>query len=476
MLTTTKSRVVTGVIALFVLLAAAAVAVYVYFGSHALPGTTVSGHPVGGQTREQVATTIDQLKANQVVTVDGGDTQVQVDMAQAGVGVDTAATVNAVFQANKDMVSRMTGLFGGHDVQPVTAVDQEKLDAYVSSLEHGDQTAAVDAAVNFDAAAGKFVVSPAAEGLVVDTAVLEEGIVAAAENFDDASIFMETEVAVPHYTNEAAQVAADQANQRLSLNIKASDGADTVWFASPETLASWTKLVANDGTFKVEADREAIRAWVSEFAEESKLEPKPGVQNVNSAGTVVATPVAGNPGKAVSNIDSVVDQIATALNSGTEYLGEFEYQVTDQSFEQRLIADGAENLAYMAAPGEKWIDVNHSTYQVTAYEGATAVMQIPMVPGATQYPTPLGTWAIYAKIPLQTMRGDLINGEKYETPDVPWILYYDGGYALHGAYWRSSFGFHAGEFGSRGCTNMPVDQAKILYDWADVGNVVVAHK
>ena len=72
------------------------------------------------------------------------------------------------------------------------------------------------------------------------------------------------------------------------------------------------------------------------------------------------------------------------------------------------------------------------------------------------------------------MRGNNADGTKYETPDVPWILYFHGGYATHGAYWRSSFGYDAGAGGSHGCVNMPVDSAKNLYDWANVGTKVIS--
>ena len=58
--------------------------------------------------------------------------------------------------------------------------------------------------------------------------------------------------------------------------------------------------------------------------------------------------------------------------------------------------------------------------------------------------------------------------------DVPWVTYFTGSYALHGAPWRNSFGW-SGEGGSHGCVNMPVSEAKWVYDWAPVGTTVVSH-
>ena len=95
-----------------------------------------------------------------------------------------------------------------------------------------------------------------------------------------------------------------------------------------------------------------------------------------------------------------------------------------------------------------------------------------MVPGAPETPTIVGTFHVYLKYDVQTMRGENADGTKYETEGVPWVTYFSGGYAMHGAPWRSSFGW-SGYGGSHGCVNMPVDAAKFIYDWTDMGDTVV---
>ena len=35
---------------------------------------------------------------------------------------------------------------------------------------------------------------------------------------------------------------------------------------------------------------------------------------------------------------------------------------------------------------------------------------------------------------------DLTKAPNYYTPDVPWVMYYNGDEALHGAYWHDNFG------------------------------------
>ncbi|MFA5877656.1 MAG: L,D-transpeptidase, partial [Candidatus Paceibacterota bacterium] len=57
-----------------------------------------------------------------------------------------------------------------------------------------------------------------------------------------------------------------------------------------------------------------------------------------------------------------------------------------------------------------------------------------------------------------------------DLPGVPWNLYFtlQGG-AIHGTYWHTKFG----EPWSHGCVNLPPAHAKKLYQWADVGTIVI---
>ena len=48
------------------------------------------------------------------------------------------------------------------------------------------------------------------------------------------------------------------------------------------------------------------------------------------------------------------------------------------------------------------------------------------------------------------MDGDVASDGPYSIEDVPWIMYFNGGFALHGAFWHSSFGHER----SHGCVNL----------------------
>ena len=61
------------------------------------------------------------------------------------------------------------------------------------------------------------------------------------------------------------------------------------------------------------------------------------------------------------------------------------------------------------------------------------------------------------------MDGDVASDGPYSIEDVPWIMYYSGSYALHGAFWHNNFG----RTRSHGCTNLAPQDAKALFGWTE---------
>jgi len=123
----------------------------------------------------------------------------------------------------------------------------------------------------------------------------------------------------------------------------------------------------------------------------------------------------------------------------------------------------------VTAPGGetgRWIDVNLSTQQLTAYEGSTPVRTTLVSTGLPATPTPTGQYRIYARYLAADM-----SGPGYYLPDVPYVMYFYSGYSLHGTYWHSNFGHPM----SHGCVNLPTQEAEWLYSWASVGTLVNIH-
>lgn len=130
-----------------------------------------------------------------------------------------------------------------------------------------------------------------------------------------------------------------------------------------------------------------------------------------------------------------------------------------------------EAVPLAAAAGERWIDINLSTYVLTAYVGTEPMLSTYIVTGSSNSPTVTGEFYTNWKLESQTMEGTGWDGTPYRQEDVPWVMYFYADFAIHGAYWRDSFGYAA----SQGCVNVPVGVAAELYNWAPTGTRVVVH-
>ncbi|WP_099331740.1 L,D-transpeptidase family protein [Actinomyces minihominis] len=470
-----KPKVITAsVLGLLAIAVAIFAGVSTFYGSHGLPETRVAGESISGLTRDQVAENLRQV-SDQLIVVEGDVEPVEVTLAEAGVTVDVDKTVAQAFSANSGFFTRMTALFESRDITPVVTVDEAKVAEFAGTIEGDGLTDATNGAVQFDTENLVFVAQDAKPGYTIDTQALAQSLGEAGTvlNFEPVTVVLEE--VVPDFDSEAARASADRANQWLNIEVSLLDRLGVSHTADVETKAKWVVFNEDVDPVGMSLDQGLVRAWVEEHSAETNVEPEPKVQNVTAAGRVLSVSREGTDGFAANNAEALTTAILATVEAPAPFIGVVEYETEERPVQDRLIADGAENLSYAAAPGEKWIDINLSNYTVTAYEGATPVLQSPMVAGAPLTPTVTGEYSVWAKVPTQTMRGDNVDGTKYETPNVPWILYFHGGYATHGAYWRSSFGYDAGAAGSHGCVNMPVDSAKSLYDWASVGTKVLSH-
>lgn len=122
--------------------------------------------------------------------------------------------------------------------------------------------------------------------------------------------------------------------------------------------------------------------------------------------------------------------------------------------------------------GAKYILVDLSQQHLYAYEGDTIVFETAVSTGRDGFNTPPGNFSIYAKLPRQTMSG-VIGGEYYNVPNVPNVMYINGGVALHGTYWHNLFGVRRM---SHGCINLPLKAASWLYGWAPMGTPVTVQR
>lgn len=125
------------------------------------------------------------------------------------------------------------------------------------------------------------------------------------------------------------------------------------------------------------------------------------------------------------------------------------------------------------------------TQAMVALENGQVVRTFKVSTGKPKTPTVTGSFYIYARFPIKTMKSRAKKGEKghYIVENVPYAQYFYSDYAFHGAWWHNGFGHTA----SHGCVNMSTHQHNVrwpnapedagwLYQWASLGvPVTVMH-
>ena len=112
---------------------------------------------------------------------------------------------------------------------------------------------------------------------------------------------------------------------------------------------------------------------------------------------------------------------------------------------------------------DQWIHVDLDQQTLVAYEGDRPVYATVVSSGKPGYEPQRGTFRIGKKYVAKKMAGEDVADGSYDIDQVPYIMYYWGSFALHGAYWHDDFG----NVRSHGCTNLSPADARWLFRWAE---------
>ena len=124
--------------------------------------------------------------------------------------------------------------------------------------------------------------------------------------------------------------------------------------------------------------------------------------------------------------------------------------------------DRVESRPEPVAEGEHWIYVNLRNQYAALYAGDTMKFVTLISSGDEEHDTPTGIFRVESKHVTATMDDEENMSSAYFIQDVPWVLYFRGSYALHGAFWHNRFGLRT----SHGCINLAPRDAKRFFEFA----------
>jgi hypothetical protein len=155
---------------------------------------------------------------------------------------------------------------------------------------------------------------------------------------------------------------------------------------------------------------------------------------------------------------TVVNLYATVHADGTDW-----YLIGPGAW---LAKTGIARLVQPSRPGGvggRWVAVDVRQQVLTAYEDDHLVFATLISSGKGKRYTRLGLTPIYLRQVTGDMSALMGTPDAYNIYDVPFVMYFNSGMALHGASWHDNFGTPM----SHGCVNMSVTDAHWLFDWTE---------
>ena len=121
-------------------------------------------------------------------------------------------------------------------------------------------------------------------------------------------------------------------------------------------------------------------------------------------------------------------------------------------------------------PEDRWIDINLYEQTLAVYDQGELVFATMASTGLPGWWTQPGVFQVETRLEVTDMTGafEADRSDYYLLEDVPWVLYYDGARALHGAYWHNGYGLPR----SHGCVNLSPTDAHWLFNFAQEGTWV----
>jgi lipoprotein-anchoring transpeptidase ErfK/SrfK len=144
-----------------------------------------------------------------------------------------------------------------------------------------------------------------------------------------------------------------------------------------------------------------------------------------------------------------------------------------------------QDLASSFSTGDKRvIDVDLTSQTLTACRNGVQDVQWLVSTGTTAHPSFTGSFYIYRRVADEEMKSTAgpFAPDYYDIKHVPWTQYFDGGAALHGAWWHNNWGHPM----SHGCVGLETPtqntrwpnaaaHAEYLWKFDNIGDPVILH-
>ncbi len=379
-------------------------------------------------------------------------------LAVTGVSVDVKKSAAKAKASINHSFARRLEWWNPINLELVTKSDDAGLYSFVTKEVTQVKTAPTDASLVISNGAATITPEGEGNGSTVNNA--QKAVAQNAKTLASQPLVLKPMKLKPAITASDLESGKAKADAILAKSVSFTIAGNNV-AATPTDIGGWLDVspVPNAKTVDVTVNSGKVLQYIDKVARRYVTPPHSRLVTTTDTGQIVLDN--GSDGVDVVNKEQTASDVAKKVAKDPSVSTSLAVQYT--------AAKTVETQAY-----DKWFVADVTTKRMYAYENTTLVRSFLISAGAPATPTVLGTYKIYAKYPSQTMTGFNADGSRYRQPDVPYVNYFTGGYAIHGNYWRPA-SYFGNINSSHGCIGINVDDAAWIYNWAPIGTTVVTH-
>lgn len=470
---------------IIVVLAAAAVLCVQHYQERALPGVTLWGRSVAGETQQQIADDVTQLVTNTTVTVTYNGTSQHVTLADLGYTVDANSIAEQAFNAKRsdNFIQRYLSS-ATVNVAPSLG-DASSADPTKIGSDFGVQsTAATDATVALNSDRTQYEATAATAGTGLSVTDAAQQLLDAIENpsATPQDVQLQVNDVQPAVTDDIAKQAVDTLNNLIANPIKITGNGGDITTLGVDAINASYSVDPTDSTPDGSQRSGYVLFDAAKLQNYYETTIKANYQTteqdadviVNNDGEVIKTNVQGHPGVTVadggdSNVGTDAAK-AMAAGSGTVQITATVIPMQTKQTKRHTVVDLSDKKLYAYENDQVIKTFNIADGAGTAADGSCT----------GDLCTPTGDFKIWWKLDSQDMKGTLTLSDgsttSWNAPGIKFVNYFShSGCAIHRINSTSAINdadVPTSGAESHGCIGLGWDVAEWYYNWADYNETV----
>lgn len=434
-----------------------------YFSGRVLPGTRIGRLDVSGLTPEQAVASLMGETASYTCEVKLNELDATIEGKAISLERDEEGMVKQAL-AQQSSIAWPVALLphAALTVDQGLKYDTDALKAEVTRVvdERNAKTLSADSVyVEYDESQGLYVIKGSVNGTVADAGVVYDAACKTVDAFEktcepDAGKALRNANIddVPQF-----RYTVEWANRVRTNDIPILVNGEEKIKAEASQNAEWVSV--GDGP-SVVVNQDAVREWAESTVADAVFYQENWINHM-------------------LDTDAFVSELCKRLATGV--VDPIEAPMYEEMSPEGESRDKAYQRSNWDSSLGRYIDVDLEAQFARLFdEKGEVIWESAIVSGDTSagHSTVTGTFQIQSKQTNATLVGLDYDGDgksDYQSTVSYWMPFY-GGYGLHDATWRVTFGGETYSYdGSHGCVNLPYEKAEELFNMVSVGEVVNVH-